>query len=322
MRRLQWLIGFGAFLALLLSHLMHGMVDISLVAPAGSVHHEILMHVRVPRVLAAIAGGAGLSLCGLIMQTWFGNPLAGPSVLGVSSGAGLGVALLVLMGMTTSWWATAASAMAGSLLVLILVLFVSHRFRTTTSLLIFGLMLNYVVGAMITVLQAEAQQDALQQFVFWGMGTFGHGSMATSLDLCGAVLLAGMGLRTMHRDLDIWTLGPLTAQSMGVNNSTMRWRIVAIAGLLTGGITAACGPVAFLGLATPHVVRLLTKERSHRVLIPLTALTGAILAMGADWVVKGFGGMEQGWPLNAVLSLIGGPMVIWVLVSKKDRLHD
>ncbi len=322
MRRLQWLIGFGAFLALLLSHLMYGMVDVSLFAPPGSVHQEILVHVRVPRVLAAIAGGAGLSLCGLIMQTWFGNPLAGPSVLGVSSGAGLGVALLVLMGLTTSWWATAASAMAGSLLALILVLFVSHRFRTTTSLLIFGLMLNYVVGAMITVLQAEAQQDALQQFVFWGMGTFGHGSMATSLALCGAVLFAGMGLRTMHRDLDIWTLGPLTAQSMGVNNSTMRWRIVAVAGLLTGGITAACGPVAFLGLATPHVVRLLTKERSHRVLIPLTALTGAILAMGADWVVKGFGSMEQGWPLNAVLSLIGGPMVIWVLVSKKDRLHD
>jgi iron complex transport system permease protein len=109
---------------------------------------------------------------------------------------------------------------------------------------------------------------------------------------------------------------------MGVNNGALRWRIVALAGLLTGGITAACGPVAFLGLATPHVVRLLTAERSHRVLIPLTALTGAILALAADWGVKGFWGVEQGWPLNAVLSLIGGPMVIWVLVSKTHRLHD
>ena len=322
MRRSHWLLGFGVFLALVLSHLIMGVVDIAMLEPLEGVHREILLHVRIPRALAAVAAGAGLSLCGLVLQTWFGNPLAGPSVLGVSSGAGLGVALLVLVGLTSSWWATATAAMAGSGLVLVLVLFVAHRFRTATALLIFGLMLNYVVGAMITVLQAEAQQDALQQFVFWGMGTFGHGSLATSLGLCAAVIVAGLVLRTMHRDLDMWTLGPLTAQSMGVNNRSLRWRIVALAGLLTGGITAACGPVAFLGLATPHAVRLLTKERSHRVLIPLTALTGAILALAADWGVKGFGGMEQGWPLNAVLSLIGGPMVIWVLISKTDRLHD
>jgi len=322
MRRSHWLLGFGVFLALVLSHLIWGVVDIAVLEPLEGVHREILLHVRIPRALAAVAAGAGLSLCGLVLQTWFGNPLAGPSVLGVSSGAGLGVALLVLVGLTSSWWATATAAMAGSGLVLVLVLFVAHRFRTATALLIFGLMLNYVVGAMITVLQAEAQQDALQQFVFWGMGTFGHGSLSTSLGLCAAVIVAGLVLRTMHRDLDMWTLGPLTAQSMGVNNRSLRWRIVALAGLLTGGITAACGPVAFLGLATPHVVRLLTKERSHRVLIPLTALTGAILALAADWGVKGFGGMVQGWPLNAVLSLIGGPMVIWVLISKTDRLHD
>jgi iron complex transport system permease protein len=322
MTRSHWLLGFGAFFALVLSHLIWGQVDIALFEPLEAVHREILLHVRIPRVLAAVAGGAGLSLCGLVLQTWFSNPLAGPSVLGVSSGAGLGVAFLVLMGVTSSWWATAAAAMAGSALVLVLVLFVAHRFRTATALLIFGLMLNYVVGAMITVLQAEAQQEALQQFVFWGMGTFAHGSLATSLALCGAVLFAGLVLNTMHRDLDMWTLGSLTAQSMGVSDSSLRWRIVALAGLLTGGITAACGPLAFLGLATPHVVRLLTADRSHRVLIPMTALTGAMLALAADWGVKGYGGMEHGWPLNAVLSLIGGPMVIWVLVSKTDRLHD
>ena len=286
MRRSHWLLGFGVFLALVLSHLIWGVVDIAVLEPLKGVHREILLNVRIPRALAAVAAGAGLSLCGLVLQTWFGNPLAGPSVLGVSSGAGLGVALLVLVGLTSSWWATATAAMAGSGLVLVLVLFVAHRFRTATALLIFGLMLNYVVGAIITVLQAEAQQDALQQFVFWGMGTFGHGSLASSLGLCTAVIVAGLMLRTMHRDLDIWTLGPLTAQSMGVNNRSLRWRIVALAGLLTGGITAACGPVAFLGLATPHVVRLLTKERSHRVLIPLTALTGAILALAADWGVS------------------------------------
>lgn len=321
MNSVQWLVGVGAFVLLILSHLIWGVVDVSLFLPLESLHRDILVHVRIPRVLAAIAGGAGLSLCGLVLQTWFSNPLAGPSVLGVSSGAGFGVALLVLIGLTTSWWATAVSAMLGSVFVLALVLFVAHRFRTATSLLIFGLMLNYVFGALITVLQSEAKQDALQQFVFWGMGTFGHGSMTTSTALCAAVLFAGIVLCRMHLALDAWTLGPLTAQSMGVNRKVMRWRIVAITGLLTGGITAACGPVAFLGLATPHVVRLITKARSHRILIPMTALTGAILAMAADWGVKGFGGMEYGWPLNAVLSLTGGPIVIWVLVSKKTRLH-
>ena len=167
MRRSHWLLGSGVFLSLVLSHLIWGVVDIAVLEPLEEVHREILLHVRIPRALAAVAAGAGLSLCGLLLQTWFGNPLAGPSVLGVSSGAGLGVALLVLVGLTSSWWATATAAMAGSALVLVLVLFVAHRFRTATALLIFGLMLNYVVGAMITVLQAEAQQDALQQFVFW-----------------------------------------------------------------------------------------------------------------------------------------------------------
>ena len=167
MRRSHWLLGFGVFLALVLSHLIWGVVDIAVLEPLEGLHREILLHVRIPRALAAVAAGAGLSLCGLVLQTWFGNPLAGPSVLGVSSGAGLGVALFVLVGLTSSWWATATAAMAGSGLVLVLVLFVAHRFRTATALLIFGLMLNYVVGAMITVLQAEAQQDALQQFVFW-----------------------------------------------------------------------------------------------------------------------------------------------------------
>jgi iron complex transport system permease protein len=108
---------------------------------------------------------------------------------------------------------------------------------------------------------------------------------------------------------------------MGVNDVVLRWQIVATAGVLTGAITAVCGPVAFLGLATPHVVQLMTQERSHRILIPLTALTGAVLALAADWGVKGVWGMEQGWPLNAVLSFIGGPMVIWVLVSKSARAH-
>lgn len=310
------------FVVLATSHLVLGAVEVPLLGEWEALHRDVVFHVRLPRLMAAVAGGAGLSLCGLMLQTWFGNPLAGPSVLGISSGAGLGVALLVLLGLSTGWWATASAAMLGSMVVLLLVLFVAHRFRTTTSLLIFGLMLNYVIGALITVLQSEAEQEALQQFVFWGMGTFGHGSIATGIALMISVASAFGLIWTMHGSLDLWTLGRLTARSMGVNDRQLRWRLVALAGVLTGGITAVCGPVAFLGLATPHVVRLLTRERTHRVLIPLTALTGAVLAMAADWGVKGVLGTAQGWPLNAVLSLIGGPMVIWVLISKTSAVHE
>lgn len=321
MNKATFVIGSLVLVLLVLSHLAWGEVDLPLFGTMEPFHWDILSRVRLPRVLAAVAGGAGLSLCGLVLQTWFGNPLAGPSVLGISSGAGLGVALLILLGASGGWWATASAAMLGSVLVLLAVLFVAHRFKTAASLLIFGLMLNYVIGAMITVLQAEARQEALQQFVFWGMGTFGHGSFGSSLALSALVIAVSVGMWRMRRSLDLWTLGSLTARSMGVNDVALRWQIVATAGVLTGAITAVCGPVAFLGLATPHVVQMITRERSHRVLIPLTAITGAVLALAADWGVKGLWGMEHGWPLNAVLSFIGGPMVIWVLVSKSAKAH-
>ena len=317
-----WLGSITLLVLLVLSHLVWGTVPLPWRSwlfegvPMESMHLLILEDVRMPRAAIAVAAGAGLSLCGLLLQTWFGNPLAGPSVLGVSSGAGMGVALIVLAGVAGGWMATTAAAVLGSGVALVLVLFVANRFRGAASLLIFGLMLNYVLGALITVLQAEADQAALQQFVFWGMGTFGQGSVETAWALglltCGAAL----GAWLMRKNLDAWTLGSLTARSMGGNERSFRWAIVWMSGLLTGGITAVCGPVAFLGLATPHLVRLLTRERRHAVLIPLTAIAGANLALLADWGVKGMLGMEHGWPLNAVLSLIGGPMVVWVLVTK------
>lgn len=317
-----WLGSFVLLTLLVFSHLAWGTVPLPWRswfldgAPMESMHKLILWDVRMPRTAIAMAAGAGLSLCGLLLQTWFGNPLAGPSVLGVSSGAGMGVALVVLAGMAGGWMATTAAAVLGSGAALVLILFVANRFRGAASLLIFGLMLNYVLGALITVLQAEADQAALQQFVFWGMGTFGQGTVEAAWAL--GILTSGamLGAWMMRRDLDAWTLGALTARSMGVNDRRFRWAIVMMSGLLTGGITAVCGPVAFLGLATPHLVRLLTRERRHAVLIPLTAIVGANLALLADWGVKGMLGMEHGWPLNAVLSLIGGPMVVWVLVTK------
>lgn len=315
------LLGGGILLTLFLSHLFWGSVSIPwLDGLMGEVnlsqdHLTILLDVRFPRALIALSAGIGLSCCGLMLQTWLGNPLAGPSVLGVTSGAGMGVALVVLAGVGGVWWGTTLAAFVGSTLTLAGVLGVSHRFKGMASLLIFGLMLNYVLGALITVLQSEADPDSLQQFVFWGMGTFGQATLNVSVMIFLVILVCLFFAWRLRRDLDIWTLGPLTAKSMGVNELNLRRQVVLLAGLMTGLLTAICGPVAFLGLATPHVVKLLFGGRSHRELIPLTAITGGVLALLADWGVKGVFFMESGWPLNAVLSLIGGPMVVWVLIK-------
>ena len=173
-----------------------------------------------------------------------------------------------------------------------------------------------MLGAIITVLQAEAKQDALQQFVFWGMGTFGQNTLFLSAVLLLLVVVFTAKAWLMRRNLDAWTLGEITARSMGVSDKRIRWNLLLITGVITGAVTAICGPVAFLGLATPHMVRSFSPRRTHGFLIPMTALCGAGLALIADWGVKGFGGVIEGWPLNAVLSLLGGPMVVWVLIKR------
>ena len=315
------LLGFMA-IALAAVHLLVGPVAVhaadwsALFSGEDTTGSIVLREVRLPRVLTASAAGFGLAISGLLMQTWFHNPLAGPSVLGVTSGASMGVALAVLGGWTWGWWGITFMALLGSLAVLGLLLLVAMRFRGTAGLLIFGLMLSYTLGALIAVFQAEARNDALQQFVFWGMGTFGQ----TPLKISGVLWLLTIGVGVWswrnHRQLDMWTLGPVTAQSMGVHPTQFQWFLVAASGLLTGSITALCGPVAFLGLATPHAVRMLTSERRHAALVPLSAIMGMTLALFADLGVRAPWTDVSGWPLNAVLSLLGGPLVVWVLFRK------
>lgn len=276
----------------------------------------VFFNVRLPRALTAVAAGSGLALSGLLLQTWFHNPLAGPSVLGISAGSSLAVALVLLTGLTWGWWGVTSAAVIGGMLTLILILVVSRQFQGSATLLIFGLMLSYVVGALVTVLQAEAAQDALQQFVFWGMGTFGQAPLILSVVMIIIVLITSILSINKSSDLDAWTLGVMTAKSMGVDEKRIKYLVVGITGVLAGMITAVCGPLAFLGLAIPHLVRLICSERSHRTMIPLTILTGAFIALLADWGVRAPGVDGGGWPLNAVLSLFGGPMVVWVLLRK------
>lgn len=311
-------LGMGIVIQIML-HLAWGPISIDWVDAFNlpdSTDALVLFHVRLPRVLTAIAAGSGLALSGLLLQTWFHNPLAGPSVLGISAGSSMGVALVLLTGLAWGWWGVTLAAICGGMLTLLLVLVVSRQFKGAATLLIFGLMLSYVVGALVTVLQAEAAQDALQQFVFWGMGTFGQAPLGLAFLMLFIVLLSWRLIAYKSADLDAWTLGSLTAQSMGVDEKKSRYIVIGVTGVLAGIITAVCGPVAFLGLAIPHLVRLMCSQRSHRVMIPLTILTGAFIALLADWGVRAPGMDGGGWPLNAVLSLLGGPMVVWVLLRK------
>lgn len=283
---------------------------------------SVVWQVRIPRILTACGAGAGLALAGALMQTWFSNPLAGPSVLGVSSGASLGVACMVLAGWgggAAAWggWPSALiAAGAGAGAVLGLLLLVSRRIAGPVTLLVFGLMLGYVVSAAMAVLQSQADPNALQRFVLWGMGTFGAAPLPVALVLLAAALGLAAWVRWRHRALDAWTLGPAVAESMGVSTGRLGWELLAITGLVTGAVTAACGPLAFLGLATPHLVRMFWKDRSHRALGWPVAGMGMVVALLADGWVRWPGGMEEALPLNAVLAMGGAPLVVWLTWKK------
>lgn len=321
----RWQVAAWAGLALLLAvaHIVWGPVHVPLGEVWGALIEGegksgvLVREVRLPRVLTAAGAGAALALCGLVLQTWFHNPLAGPSVLGITSGASLGVALAVLAGWTwqTGWGfgASTAGAVLGAGAVLVLVLAVSARWHAPVTLLVFGLMLGHVVGAVTTVLQAEARSEALQRFVVWGMGSFAATGRGAAVFLLVLTAAGGVFLYAVARHLDAWTLGPWTARSMGVPVVRVQWSVLAATGVLAGAVTALCGPVAFLGLATPHVVRMLLRNRTHRITLPAVAAAGAALALAADVFVRAPWSSSGGWPLNAVLSLFGAPVVIAVL---------
>ncbi|MGB0171206.1 MAG: FecCD family ABC transporter permease [Flavobacteriales bacterium] len=275
----------------------------------------ILWDLRLPRLCMAVLAGSALGLAGLLMQTYFKNPLAGPSVLGVTSGSTLGVALVSLGGMAIGTGlgvtGTVVGALLGAWAVMVLLGAVIGWFRSRSALLIFGLMIGYLTGALVTILQAGAEAGALQAFVVWGMGSFGHADWAGD-GILALTLMAAGGWVFRHRDdLDMWLLGSLTARSMGVNERGLTWGILTITGALAALVTAWCGPVAFLGLATPHLVRILYRQHGAGQLLVPVMLTGSVLALMADWAVR-----FTAVPLNAVLSMVGAPVVLWLLMRR------
>ncbi len=317
--------------ALFLAHLVIGSVDVpfravlsSLMpgASEGAEYTAIVRGIRLPQAITALVAGCGLAASGLLMQTLFRNPLAGPSVLGISSGASLGVALVMLAHPLWSRLPLPAdaalilAALIGAMGVLLVILLADKRVGDGITLLIIGLMIGYLCSALISVLQVASSAAALKGFVLWGMGSFAGVGMHRLAWLVVPVVLGLIGALALIKPLNALLLGEDYAATMGVRVPSTRRNVMWITGVLAGTITAFCGPIAFLGLATPHVARGLFRTSDHARLMPATILCGGVLALFCDLIVR-LPGVGASIPLNAVTSLLGAPVVAWVLLSGK-----
>jgi len=288
----------------------------------------IILHFRLPKAITAMLVGSGLSIAGLLMQTLFKNPLAGPFVLGISSGASLGVAILilgagifggVLTTISLSSWGLAIASSIGAALVLFAVLITANKVRNTMSILIIGLMFGTVTSAIISVFTFFSNADKIQQFVFWGFGSLGNLSWNEILVFFTIYLIAIINLIGIIKPLNSLLIGENYAKSLGINIKKNRNIILLITSLLTGVITAFAGPIAFIGLAVPHITKLVFKTSNHKILLPAVAILGAIILLVCD-IVAQLPTSEFTLPINAVTSLIGAPVVIWLLV-RKNKLY-
>lgn len=285
----------------------------------------IIFNYRIPKAFTAILVGGGLALSGLLMQTLFRNPLAGPFVLGISSGASLGAALLLLGSALLGGFVVfdqlqdlslVLAASIGSLAVLLVVMLVANRIKDTMALLIIGLMFGSVTAAIVSVLAYFSDAEQLQRFVFWSYGSVGNLSW-TQLLVLGIMVGLGLLLSVLSiKNLNAFLLGENYAQSLGVSLKKSRYLIIIATGLLAGSITAFAGPIAFVGLAVPHLTRLLFKTMEHKILVPAVFIYGAILMLVCDTIAQ-LPNSANVLPINAITSLIGAPVVIWLLVRKR-----
>lgn len=285
---------------------------------------QIILNYRIPKALVAILAGIGLSISGLQMQTFFRNPLAGPFVLGISSGAGLGVAILMLAGSAFGLvafggainpWAVAIAGTLGAGLVLVTVSLVAWKVRDSMTLLIVGLMFGSAVSAVISVFSYFSGAEELKLFTIWSMGSLG-GLVWDQVWVLILVIAVGIiPVIASVKSYNGMLLGESYAKSMGINPDRLRWLMILSTGLLAGCITAFCGPIAFIGIAVPHVARMIWGTSDHRLLFPATAILGAILLLLCD-VIAQLPGSAQTLPINAVTSLIGAPIVISLVLKK------
>lgn len=288
---------------------------------------NIIWKSRVPQALTALVAGAGLSVSGLQMQTVFRNPLAGPSVLGISSGASMGVAFVVLLsgslgGVALSKLgfmgeiALTIAAIAGSLSIMALIVFVSQKVRGNVTLLIIGVMIGYIANAVIGVLKFFSVEEDIRAYVIWGLGSFARvsGDQMT-LFICIMVVLLPLSF-LLVKTLNLLLLGDAYARNLGLNIKRARLLVITCSGVLVAIVTAYCGPIIFLGLAVPHLCKGMFRTSDHRILMPASLLAGASLALVCNLIAR-MPGFEGALPVNSVTALVGAPVVMSVLFNKR-----
>ncbi|MEN2414810.1 iron ABC transporter permease [Flavobacterium sp. D4] len=286
----------------------------------------IIINYRLPKAITAVLVGTGLSISGLLMQTLFRNPLAGPYVLGLSSGASLGVAFVILgagflpsflQAIALSSYGIVIASTFGSTLVLLLVLVVSQRLRDTMAILIVGLMFGSFTTAIVSVLTYFSTAEQLQKFTFWSMGSLGNLSWGTIIILTVCVAIGLLLSASSIKPLNALLLGENYAKSMGLNFNRARLIIIFATSILSGSITAFAGPIAFIGLAVPHIAKLTFQTSNHTILFWSTLFFGSIIMLFCD-IVSQMPGFDVTLPINAITSIIGAPVVIWLLVRKRN----
>ena len=286
----------------------------------------IILESRLPKAITAILCGAALSVSGLQLQTLFRNPLAGPYILGISSGAGLGVAIFIMglsflglsissIGLSTNY-GILISSILGSFCVLAILLSIINRLRDIMTVLILGIMIGSVITAIIGVIQYFSNDAQLKSFIMWTMGDLS--SVTNSqIPLLASVVIIGLVLSFfVSKNLNAYLLGEEYATSLGVNIKKSRILIIVITSVLTGSITAYCGPIGFIGIVIPHLARMISNSSDHKVLIPLSVLLGINVLLIAD-IISQLPGFEQSLPVNSITSLIGIPFIIWIIFKNK-----
>ncbi|HBB92063.1 MAG: iron ABC transporter [Bacteroidetes bacterium GWF2_49_14] len=292
----------------------------------------IVTNFRLPKALTAVLTGSGLAVCGLLMQTLFRNPLAGPYVLGVSSGASLGVALLM---MASAWfggdaliqalplgnWGMVLAAMAGAFLVMLLVILLSLRLSDSVSILIIGMMFGSATGAIVSVLQYLSDPDSVHSFLVWTFGSISDVYWPQLRTLAPVVVVGVVISITLQKPLNALQLGETQARAIGVPVRRTRYLIIVVTSLLAGALTAFTGPIAFVGVAVPHLARAVFRTPDHRILLPASILCGSILMLVCD-ILAQLVAAPQVLPINTVTSLFGAPILIWVILRNRRNRNS
>ena len=320
------------FIALFLLLLLLALLDVcsgsiwisplsTLNSQLSTLHSQLLLHLRLPKMLTAILAGASLSVAGLMMQTLFRNPLAGPYILGVSSGASLGVALVTMV--TTilplafslsPHSLIATSAIIGSMLTMLLVMLFARRIRSNVTLLIVGMMVGNIAAALVNMIQNFANPDSLKLFVVWTLGSLSGVSWEELPTLAIGIAIAAIIVLTLIKPLNGLLLGEDYARGLGINIQRTRWMMVLASCLLAGTVTAFCGPIAFIGVAVPHIARGILATSNHRLTVPASALIGANILLICD-ILCNLG--TYSLPISTVSALFGAPIILWIVLKKK-----